>query len=155
MLVPFNTDHSKQINSARMKKQLIYVVDDDADYLHLVQYAFTRFLPQYTLSVFPNGRAMLDELLTAEVEYPVLILLDLYMPVMDGLQTLKGLKERLDWKPIPVVIMTSAASVQEVHACYEAGVNSCLAKPRTIQAMQTLFKQVCSYWVNTNGKTSA
>ncbi len=137
-----------------MKKQLIYVVDDDADYLQLVQYAFTRFLPQYRLSVFPNGRAMLDELLTEE-EHPVLILLDLYMPVMGGQQTLKGLKEQLDWKPIPVVIMTSAASVQEIHACYEAGVNSCLAKPRTIQAMQTLFKQVCSYWVNTNGPTSA
>ena len=137
-----------------MKKQLIYVVDDDADYIHLVQYAFTSFLPQYRLSVFPNGRAMLDELLT-EVEYPVLILLDLYMPVMGGLQTLKGLKERLDWKPMPVVIMTSAASVQEVYACYEAGVNSCLAKPRTMQAMQTLFKQVCSYWVNTIGSASA
>ena len=133
-----------------MKKQLIYVVDDDADYLHLVQYAFTRFLPQYRLSVFPNGRAMLDALLT-EAEYPVLILLDVNMPIMDGQQTLKGLKERPEWKPIPVVMVTSGASDREVQACYEAGVNSCLAKPHTVQAMEILFKQVCSYWVNTNG----
>lgn len=133
-----------------MKKQLIYVVDDEADYLTLVQYVFSEFLPQYRLSVFPNGEEMMGGLLT-EIEYPVLILLDLHMPIMNGQQTLIGLKERLEWKPIPVVMVTSGASDQEIHACYEAGVNSCLVKPRTINSMQTLFKQVCSYWVNTNG----
>jgi len=133
-----------------MKKQLIYVVDDETDYLILVQYVFSEFLPQYRLSVFPNGEAMLDDLQKG-LEHPVLILLDVHMPIMGGQQTLRGLKQRLDWKPIPVVMVTSAASDQEIKACYEAGANSCLAKPRSIESMQSLFKQVCSYWVNTNG----
>ncbi|QMW01575.1 response regulator [Spirosoma foliorum] len=133
-----------------MKKPLIYIVDDETDYLALVQYVFTEFLPQYSLSVFTNGRIMLDELETAG-EHPVLILLDLHMPILDGQQTLRKLKQGPDWKVIPVVMVTSGASAQEVQACYEAGANSCLAKPRYIESMQTLFKQVCSYWVNTNG----
>ncbi|WP_460963987.1 response regulator [Spirosoma litoris] len=133
-----------------MKKPLIYIVDDEADYLTLVQYVFAEFLSQYKLSVFANGRIMLDELETAE-DHPVLILLDLHMPILDGQQTLRRLKQRPDWKTIPVVMVTSGASTQEVQACYEAGANSCLAKPRYIESMQTLFKQVCSYWVNTNG----
>ncbi len=141
-------------NDARMKKQLIYIVDDESDYLNLVQYVFSAFLPQYRLSVFSNGEAMLGNLLT-ETERPVLILLDLHMPVMGGQQTLKGLKERMEWKPIPVVMVTNGASDQEIQACYEAGANSCLAKPHTLPSMQTLFEQVCSYWVNTNGTTPA
>lgn len=66
-----------------------------------------------------------------ERAYPVLILLDVYMPF----------------------IVTSGTSDQETHACYEAGANSCLAKPRTIESMHSLFKQVCSYWVDTSGPT--
>ena len=133
-----------------MKKQLIYVVDDQVDYLTLVQYVFSAFLPEYTLAVFLNGEVMLGDL-QKSLEHPVLIMLDLHMPIMDGQQTLRGLKQRLDWKPIPVVMVSSGASDQEVLACYEAGANSCLAKPSNIESMQTLFRQVCSYWVNTNG----
>lgn len=136
-----------------MKKQLVYVVDDEVDYLTLVQYVFSATLPQYTLFVFPNGESMLSDL-EKSIEHPVLILLDFHMPVMDGQQTLRELKQRPDWKPIPAVIVTSGASDQEVQACYEAGANSCLAKPGNIESMQTLFKQVCSYWVDTDGPIS-
>ncbi|WP_162385752.1 response regulator [Spirosoma endbachense] len=133
-----------------MKKQLIYVVDDEADYLTLVQFVFAEFLPQYSIAVFQNGEVMMGNLQKG-LEHPVLIFLDLHMPIMNGQQTLRGLKQRLDWKPIPVVMVTNGASDQEVQACYEAGANSCLAKPMNIEAMQLLFNQVCSYWVNTNG----
>jgi len=137
-----------------MKKQLVYVVDDDADYLTLVNYVFAQFLPQYTLAVFTDSGAMLDALQEGPA-HPVLILLDFHMPVMDGRQTLRTLKQRPDWKSIPVVIVTSSASDQQIHACYEAGVNSCLVKPVTIASMHNLFKQVCSYWVNASGAMPA
>lgn len=133
-----------------MKTHLVYVVDDDADYLTLVSYVFATFLPQYALAVFADSKAMLIALQEDPV-HPVLILLDFHMPVMNGRQTLRALKQQPDWKSIPVVIVTSSASDQEIHACYEAGVNSCLVKPVTLASMRTLFKQVCSYWVNANG----
>jgi len=138
----------------RMNNQLIYVVDDEADYLNLVHYVFTQFLPQYVVSLFPSGEALLGNL-QSTLERPALILLDFHMPIMSGQQTLVRLKQELAWKPIPVVVVTSATSDREIQSCYEAGANSCLAKPTNMESMQNLFKRVCSYWVDTNGMATA
>ncbi|MBD2705085.1 response regulator [Spirosoma sp. BT702] len=131
-------------------KPLIYVIDNETDYLQLVQYVFVEFLPDYAVSLFSSGETMLSSLQTS-LEQPALLLLDLHMPGMSGQQTLSHLKARQDWKPIPVVMVTSATAKGEIQACYEAGANSCLAKPMNIDAMKTLFKQVCAYWVDTKG----
>ncbi|MFD2934105.1 response regulator [Spirosoma flavum] len=133
-----------------MKKHLIYVVDNEVDYLNLVQYVFIESLPEYAVLFFPSGETMLSSLQTS-LEQPALILLDLHMPSMSGQQILRQLKARQDWKPIPVVMVTSETAEGEIQACYEAGANSCLAKPMKIDSMKKLFKQVCSYWVDTNG----
>ena len=133
-----------------MNKPLIYITDDDADYLHLVHYVFVEFLPAYSILLFPNGKAMLNSFQTS-LERPALLLLDLHMPGMSGQQTLTQLKANQDWKLIPVVMVTSETAQGEIQACYQAGANSCLAKPINIEAMKKLFRQVCAYWVDTNG----
>lgn len=133
-----------------MNKPLIYVIDNEADYLHLVQYVFIEFLPEYTVVLFSGGETMLSSLQTS-LEWPALLLLDLHMPDMSGQQTLRQLKARQEWKSIPVVMVTSETAPGEIQGCYEAGANSCLAKPMSIEAMKKLFKQVCAYWVDTNG----
>ncbi|AUD00434.1 response regulator [Spirosoma pollinicola] len=131
-----------------MNKPLIYVTDNEADYLHLVQYVFVEFLPEYAVLLFSSGETLLNSLQT-NPERPSLLLLDLHMPEMSGQQTLQQLKARQDWKPIPVVMITSETAEGEIQACYQAGANSCLAKPMNIDAMKKLFKQVCAYWVDT------
>lgn len=133
-----------------MSKPLIYVTDDQADYLHLVNYVFAEFLPAYSVLLFPSGEAMLSSL-QATLERPALLVLDLHMPGMSGQQLLGHLKANQDWKLIPVVIVTSETAQGEILACYQAGANSCLAKPMNIDAMKTLFRQVCAYWIDTNG----
>lgn len=162
----------------------VYVVDDGADYRFLVQQAFSRFLPQYTLALFAGGNALLQHLQTNSVR-PSLILLDLHMPGMSGLQTLMRLKQnRLEDDPnrpqmltaspapeypdpadrppsdsrptsipvrsIPVVVVTSSSSAQEIQACYEAGANSCLAKPIGLNPLRESLTLICNYWMDTN-----
>ncbi|MBD2756337.1 response regulator [Spirosoma validum] len=131
-------------------KPLIYVIDNETDYLQLVQYVFVEFLPDYSVLLFSSGETMLSSLV-ASPKQPALVLLDLHMPGMSGHQTLLQLKARQDWKLMPVVMITSATGQGEIQACYEAGANSCLAKPMNIPSMTKLFKQVCTYWVDTNG----
>ena len=135
-------------------KPLIYIIDNETDYLQLVQYVFVKFLPDYSVLLFSSGETMLSSLAT-NPERPALVLLDLHMPGMSGQQTLLQLKARQDWKLIPVVMITRATEEGEIQACYEAGANSCLAKPMSIPSMTKLFKQVCTYWVDTNGAALA
>lgn len=141
----------------------VYVVDDGVDYRFLVEHVFTRFLPQYTVGLFPGGESLLDHLQTSPVR-PALILLDLHMPGLNGLQTLARLKQDPPAdgpatagavRSIPVVIMTSSCSAQDIRACYEAGANSCLAKPVGLEAMRQRLALVCQYWVDTNGPVLA
>ena len=155
----------------------VYVVDDATDYRFLVQQVFSRFLPQYTVTLFAGGDALLQHLQTSSAR-PSLILLDLHMPGMSGLQTLTRLKQdRLEndqhrpppgypgpadrppsdshitsipVRSIPVVVVTSSSSAQEIQACYEAGANSCLAKSMGLQPLRESMTLVCNYWMDTN-----
>lgn len=154
-----------------VRDSTVYVVDDAADYRFLVQKVFTRFLPQYKVTLFSGGDALLQHLRMSPGR-PSLILLDLHMPGMSGLQTLaqlrqdrlvNGTDQKIDSPtgsipaeqprllgPIPVVMVTSSSSVQEIRACYEAGANSCLAKPVGFGPLRHRLTMVCTYWVDTN-----
>jgi CheY-like chemotaxis protein len=154
----------------------VYIVDDGADYRFMVQRVFTQFLPQYKVILFPGGNALLEHLQTNPV-LPSLILLDLHMPGMSGLQTLLQLKQEqpengslpaiaapaetspasadsppISWpvRSIPVVVVTSSSSAQEIQACYDAGANSCLAKPVGFGPLRQRLTLICDYWINTN-----
>lgn len=127
----------------------VYVVDDEADYRFLVQQVFTRFLPQYSVSLFNGGDALLNHLQTSPAR-PALILLDLHMPGMSGEQTLARLKQEPAWRVIPVVVVTSSSSSGKIQACYEAGANSCLAKPIGLDPMRQRLTLICNYWMDAN-----
>ena len=153
----------------------VYVVDDGADYRFLVQQVFARFLPHYKVTLFPGGEALLQHLRVSLVR-PSLILLDLHMPGMSGLQTLTQLKQNhyengpnreagtapagiapahrperdRPLRSIPVVMVTSSSSAKEIQACYEAGANSCLAKPIGLDPMRDCLTLICNYWMETN-----
>ncbi len=81
---------------------LILAVDDDEDGLHRT----ATMLEREGLKVITalNGREALARM---ETERPSLILLDLVMPEMDGFAFLKAMRERADWREIPVVVLTS------------------------------------------------
>lgn len=146
--------NSERLTDPVPDNRAVYVVDDTADYRFLVQQVFTHFLPQYSVRLFTGGDALLRELQTSP-ERPALILLDLYMPELSGQQTLGRLKQEPAWRSIPVVVVTSASSAQEVRACYQAGANSCLPKPVGLEAMRQHLEQLCTYWCSTNRPTGS
>lgn len=132
-----------------MKKQRIYMADDEADYRILVKYVFSQFLAQYNVALFKGGTALIDHLKSCD-ERPALIFLDVHMPELSGIQTLARIKQEPAWKTIPVLMVTNSAGPGELQSCYEAGANSCLPKPLDLREIHQLFDHVCSYWVNTN-----
>jgi CheY-like chemotaxis protein len=82
--------------------------------------------------------------------YPRLVLLDLKMPRMDGLQLLELMKADPDLRTIPVVMMTSSREEGDLLASYGLGVNSFVVKPVDFGEFAERISQVGMYWVIAN-----
>ncbi|KFN44113.1 response regulator [Arenimonas oryziterrae] len=82
--------------------------------------------------------------------YPKLVLLDLKMPRMDGLQVLRHLKEDAHTRNLPVVMMTSSREEGDLIESYALGVNSYIVKPVDFDQFAETVAQVGMYWVLAN-----
>lgn len=82
--------------------------------------------------------------------HPRLVLLDLKMPRMDGLQVLERMKRDPDLSSIPVVMMTSSREEGDLVASYRLGVNSYIVKPVDFDAFAETVAQIGMYWMIAN-----
>lgn len=103
-----------------------------------------------------DGQQALDflfrqgEFATREDTVPRIVLLDLKMPKIDGIEVLRAIRADPRTKPIPVVVMTSSQEEQDVVRSYELGVNSYVVKPVDFNAMAELARQAGYYWLAIN-----
>ncbi len=81
---------------------------------------------------------------------PRLILLDLKLPKIDGLEVLRQLKADPHTRPIPVVVLTSSREEQDLVRSYQLGVNSYIQKPVDFQQFRETIKQLGLYWLVVN-----
>jgi CheY-like chemotaxis protein len=81
---------------------------------------------------------------------PVLVLLDLKMPKVDGMEVLRQIKADPRLRTIPVVMMTSSREEQDLVRSYELGVNSYVVKPVQFQEFVDSVKQLGVYWALIN-----
>jgi CheY-like chemotaxis protein len=83
-------------------------------------------------------------------DLPKVILLDIKMPKVDGIEVLRQLKSREESKVIPVVIMTSSKEEQDIINSYQLGVNSYVVKPVDFEGFAKAVSQLGLYWLLTN-----
>ena len=81
---------------------------------------------------------------------PALILLDLKLPKVDGLEVLRQIKGDAALKMIPVVMMTSSRQEEDLVRSYELGVNGYVVKPMRFQDFVEAVKQVSGFWADIN-----
>ena len=81
---------------------------------------------------------------------PILILLDIKMPRMDGIEVLKQLKSDAKMHNIPIVILTSSRESQDMETCYELGVNAYVVKPVKFVDFIEAIKQIGIFWALIN-----
>jgi len=81
---------------------------------------------------------------------PGLILLDLKMPRMDGLEFLAIIKKDAQFKRIPVIMLTSSREEKDLIRGYDLGVNAYVVKPVDFLALTEVVKQIESFWTITN-----
>lgn len=136
-----------------MKKPILLVEDNPNDRL-LMQRALKKTNLGNELVCVEDGQEALDYLLgTAENPpgaLPILVLLDLKLPKLDGLDVLKGIRAHERTKLLPVVILTSSKEQDDLLESYNAGVNSYVRKPVDFNEFVVAVQQLGLYWLIIN-----
>src|SRR6478609_3578877 len=113
-----------------MKQQTIFIVDDDADDRKIILDAFSEKNTAFNYVFFENAISFLETLQSSETK-PDLILLDLNMPGMLGLQVLKELRVSPQYATIPIIVLTTSVREKDKRSAYELGVSCFLQKPQS------------------------
>jgi two-component system response regulator len=85
-----------------------------------------------------------------KTDLPVLILLDLKMPKVNGIEVLEALKSDEKTRKIPVTVFTSSQEDPDVKRCYELGVNSYVVKPLDFDSFNVVVQDIGLYWLVVN-----
>lgn len=137
----------------------ILLVEDNPDHAELALRCLEDHRLKNQVVHKADGEAALDYLLqrgTADPEAPPqIILLDLRLPKVDGLEVLEAVKGSDDLRRIPVVVLTTSQAEQDVARAYELHANSYLVKPIDFEDFSSLLDDLVGYWLTWNRKPVA
>jgi CheY-like chemotaxis protein len=136
---------------------LVLLVEDNMDHAELVIRTLEDHRIANRIRHFVDGQAALDYLLRRN-EYtdpdssprPHMVLLDLRLPRVDGLEVLKVIKETDELKNIPVIILTTSEADRDMIRAYDHHVNSYLVKPVGFDDFNKLMNDLGFYWLGWN-----
>ena len=131
----------------------ILLVEDRQDDATLVVRSFAKADVKNPIQVVEDGEGAVAYLTGSgkysnrqEYPFPVLVLLDLKMPKMDGFEVLKKIRAHPDLSGLPVVVLTSSDSIRDVNMAYRLGANSFLVKPMDLNGFLELGNFISDHW---------
>jgi two-component system, response regulator len=139
----------------------VFLVEDNPDDLELALLAFDHSGLGNRIEVARDGAEAIDFLTRAAdgrlapTGLPQLILLDVKLPLVDGVEVLRAIKDDSRLRHIPVVMLTSSAEDRDLEACYALGANSYILKPVDVDQFFSAVRQVGMYWLVLNRSHSA
>jgi CheY-like chemotaxis protein len=133
---------------------VILLVEDDAAHAEIVRRSLAHFRVANQLIHVGDGQAALDYLFpdpaagaASERPRPDLILLDLRLPKVDGLEVLRRIKADETLKRIPAVVLTTSAAEGDMVSAYDGGAGSYLVKPIDFEKFTKLMEAFGFYWL--------
>jgi len=145
------------MNNPRVESlKVILLVEDDSRDVELTLTAMEEANLAQRVTVVGDGEQALDYLYCrGDFEKrtrgdPILVLLDLKMPKIGGLEVLKIIKSDTDLKKIPVVVLSSSREATDLVECYQCGVNAFVVKPVDFSQFMKAVKQLGEFWVTLN-----
>lgn len=132
---------------------VILMADDDADDRYLAQDALREAHVLNEMRFVEDGEELLDYLCHRgayadpnSAPRPGLILLDLNMPRKDGREALQEIKENAELRCIPIIVMTTSRSDEDILRSYDYGVAGYITKPVSFEGLVQVMKVVGRYW---------
>jgi CheY-like chemotaxis protein len=140
-----------------MNPKLILLVEDNPSDIALTQRAFAKIRIANELVVVEDGQQALDYLFAKgkytgqdENQVPALVLLDLKLPGVDGLEVLRQIRLDPRTSRLPVVILTTSKEEQDVAQSYDLGANSYIRKPVDFTQFAEAMDRLGLYWLVLN-----
>jgi len=138
-------------------EQTVLLVEDNDDDVELTLMAFQKSNLKNQVVVTKDGKQALDYLF-AKGEYstrnaedvPNLVLLDINLPKLSGLDVLKEIRDNETTRFIPVVLLTTSDEFQDVVTGYKLGSNSYIKKPVSFQVFSDVINDLGKYWLQVN-----
>jgi two-component system response regulator len=134
-----------------MSAQFILLVEDNPDDEELAILAFEQNRIANELVIVRDGQEALDYLLGTDAKkLPQLVLLDLKLPKVDGLEVLKQLRASPRTRRLPIVMLTSSREEEDLVTSYDLGANSYVRKPVSFTRFAEAIHQLQMYWLLLN-----
>ena len=130
--------------------KLILLVEDDPDHELLTIRALKRSNIGNDVRVARDGEEAINLLFGENPLKPQVILLDLKLPKVDGLEVLRRLRENASTRMLPVVVLTSSDEERDLVRSYQLGVNSYIRKPVNFNDFAEATRQLGMYWLVLN-----
>jgi CheY-like chemotaxis protein len=134
----------------------VLLVEDDPDHAELVRRGLEECCPSLALVHIEDGEAALEYLSGRDApgspDRPHLILLDLRLPRVDGLEVLRVIKSSPDLSDIPCVVLTTSRAESDMAKAYRLHANSYLVKPGSYESFVGLMAEVERYWLHQNSR---
>jgi CheY-like chemotaxis protein len=139
----------------------ILIVDDSSKDVELTIAALTEHNLANNIIVAEDGEEALDYLykrgkfINYEKSNPAVILLDIKMPKMNGIEVLKHIRSKSEFKLIPVIMVTSSGEEKDLVDSYNLGANAYIVKPVDIVQFIEAIKVLGQFWAVINKQPSA
>lgn len=140
-----------------MQNKYILLVEDDPDDIELTIRSFRKNHIMNEIVVMKDGAEALDFLFGTGTykdhnvnDLPAVILMDIKLPKIDGLEALKRIRQDTRTRLVPVVIVTSSKEEQDVVNGYKLGANSYIHKPVDFEKFTEVVRQLGLYWLLLN-----
>lgn len=132
----------------------ILLVEDNAMDVDLTRQAFLEHGVPNPLAVCRDGEEALNYIeahaAPEDMELPLIVLLDLRLPKVNGLDVLRHAREHPVWKRVPIIVLTTSRQDSDIAGAYESGVNSYIVKPVDFTTFAEIARTIKAYWVLTN-----
>lgn len=130
-----------------MNKRVLLLVEDNIVAATLVEEAVATSGTPFSLVIVHDGLAALDYL---SMHVPTLVLLDLNLPGMSGLEVLQTIKRDDRLKVVPVILYTNSSLPEDVLGAYQSHCNAYIHKPVDFDGVVTLIKDIDRFWFSLN-----
>ena len=126
----------------------ILIVDDSPDDIFIAKRAIEKSRVDCVVEAVSNGHQAMERLVNNKL--PALVLLDLKMPEIGGIEVLRFIRTREQTRFIPVVMLTSSRMEEDLKAAYDAGANGYLQKAFDLSEFTEKLKTTLHYWIDLN-----